>query len=229
MPKLSIKKKEDLTPAKAQEEEPVLLSQDGGIDRRSLKRRRMKIDDKVIRFRDNLLLGQTATDAYLNAGYGVKGADRSSARAAASELKRSTRVKALLAKPLNGREVTAEKIVDELHAAAFAMPSDELTWNQKIKALELLGKAKGLFQDQREKEQGLSTVQILNIMNAPAPLQIPSEAKEQEHAKSDNKKEQPPTQEEESLANPLSSIEPTMSAEGVRDEHDEESNQGEET
>ncbi len=58
-------------------------------------------------------------------------------------------------------EITIEKIEEELSVLAFGKAKGELTASDKLKALELLGKRRGMFKEAVEVNGPLAAIQIV--------------------------------------------------------------------
>ena len=108
-----------------------------------------KLTDKQKRFCEEYLIDLNATQAAVRAGYSPKTASR-----IAIELLNKTHVseylKGLMKERSEAVGVTSEQVVKELEKIAFA--DAEITGKEKMKALELLGKHLGMFQNQTSDE-----------------------------------------------------------------------------
>lgn len=108
-----------------------------------------KLTEKQKRFCEEYLIDLNATQAAVRAGYSAKTASR-----IAIELLNKTHVSEYLAKLMRDRsentKITSEQVIKELEKVAFS--DAEITGKEKIKALELLGKHLGMFQNQTSDE-----------------------------------------------------------------------------
>lgn len=108
-----------------------------------------KLTEKQKRFCEEYLIDLNATQAAVRAGYSPKTASR-----IAVELLNKTHVSQYLAKLMQVRsestKITSEQVVKELEKIAFS--DTEITGKEKMKALELLGKHLGMFQNQNSDE-----------------------------------------------------------------------------
>jgi len=119
-----------------------------------------KLTTRELAFVDNYRLTGNITQAYIDAGYKVK--SRQVASSCGSKLLRTAKIQRVLTIPTRARDMTIERIQEELGEAAFGEPVGALTHKDKLRALELIGKSKGMFKKE-EAPQGLTTVQILQI------------------------------------------------------------------
>ena len=108
-----------------------------------------KLTEKQKRFCEEYLIDLNATQAAIRAGYSVKYADREG-----HKLVENSRVLDYLNK-LRGEQsdrtgITADTVLKELKKIALA--DTEITGKEKIKALELLGKHLGMFNDKIETD-----------------------------------------------------------------------------
>jgi hypothetical protein len=84
-----------------------------------------------------------ATQSAIAAGYSENGAEVQGHR-----LLSNAKISAAVVKPLLKAEVTTERIVAELAKSGFdEKPANDFTWGDKHKALEMLGRIAGSFQD----------------------------------------------------------------------------------
>lgn len=108
-----------------------------------------KLTEKQKRFCEEYLIDLNATQAAIRAGYSSKTASR-----IAIELLNKTHVSKYLAELMRKRSestrITSEQVVKELEKIAFS--DAEITGKEKMKALELLGKHLGMFQNQTSDE-----------------------------------------------------------------------------
>ena len=108
-----------------------------------------KLTEKQKRFCEEYLIDLNATQAAVRAGYSPKTASR-----IAVELLNKTHVSQYLSKLMQERsestKITSEQVVKELEKIAFS--DTEITGKEKMKALELLGKHLGMFQNQNSDE-----------------------------------------------------------------------------
>lgn len=108
-----------------------------------------KLTEKQKRFCEEYLIDLNATQAAIRAGYSSKTASR-----IAIELLNKTHVSKYLAELMRKRsestKITSEQVVKELEKIAFS--DAEITGKEKMKALELLGKHLGMFQNQTSDE-----------------------------------------------------------------------------
>ena len=100
------------------------------------------------------LVSKNATRAAINAGYSAKTARSAGARLL-TNVAISAAIEKGLAEQLERAEVSADVLIQELKAMAFADPLEGGSCSHKLRALELLGKSLGLFQDKAtSKPQG---------------------------------------------------------------------------
>lgn len=108
-----------------------------------------KLTEKQKRFCEEYLIDLNATQAAIRAGYSSKTASR-----IAIELLNKTHVSKYLTELMRKRsestKITSEQVVKELEKIAFS--DAEITGKEKMKALELLGKHLGMFQNQTSDE-----------------------------------------------------------------------------
>ncbi len=119
-----------------------------------------KITKRELDFVDNYRLTGNITQAYIDAGYKVK--SRQAASVCGSKLLKTVKVQQVLTIPTRAKDMTIDRIQEELGRIAWSEPRNELSCQQKLRALELLGKSLGMFRKEK-KHQELTTVQILQI------------------------------------------------------------------
>ena len=114
-------------------------------------------EDKQQQFAKQYIIDFDATQAVLRAGYKCK--SRESAAAMGSRLLRNVKVQKMVSDNIQDRirrtHITQDRVVLELAAIAFSdMTKDTngLTWKDKLKALELLGKHLGMFTEKMDIE-----------------------------------------------------------------------------
>ena len=90
-----------------------------------------------------------ATQAAIRAGYSER-----TAGSLGQRLLKNVEIQKAIQKAMKKRErnteITAERVLKEIAAIAFAPIDDKLNYRDKIKALELLGKHQALFVDRVE-------------------------------------------------------------------------------
>lgn len=119
-----------------------------------------RLTDKQQRFADEYLIDLNATQAAIRAGYSVKTATEQAAR-----LLTNVKVQEYIQKRQNKLQantgITQEKVLAELAAIGFSVSTDfapngiplinaEHKTSSKIKALELIGKHIGMFEQKNE-------------------------------------------------------------------------------
>ena len=115
-------------------------------------------------FADEYLKDYNGKQAAIRAGYSEKTAENQ-----ASRMLRLVKVAEYLGKRQIEKEkkigITIEAIIDELKEVGFGIvDGDKLKMNDKIKALELLGKHLGMFSESKDKETEVNImVQVLTI------------------------------------------------------------------
>ena len=112
-----------------------------------------KLTNKQKRFCEEYLIDLNATQAAIRAGYSQKSASRFSI-----ELLNKTHVSAYIEKLRQEQQqrtqITADAVIGEL-AKIAAAEDVQITGKEKIKALELLGKHLGLFQNGADNSAAL--------------------------------------------------------------------------
>jgi len=122
------------------------------------------ITTKQISFVKEYLKDYNGKQAAIRAGYSEKTAENQ-----ASRMLRLVKVAEYLGKRQIEKEkkigITIEAIIDELKEIGFGIVDGEkLKMNDKIKALELLGKHLGMFTESKDKETEVNIqVQVLTI------------------------------------------------------------------
>ena len=115
-----------------------------------------KLTNKQKRFCEEYLIDLNATQAYIRAGYSVK--KTVTAEQNASKLLRNTKVQEYIAELRTNQQqrtqITADVVLGELVKIAAA-EDVQITGKEKIKALELLGKHLGLFQNGADNSAAL--------------------------------------------------------------------------
>ena len=95
------------------------------------------------------LIDLNATQAAIRAGYSKKTANRIGARLLSNVVIQQAIQEAMRKREQN-TGITAERVLKEIATIAFASVDDKLSYRDKIKALELLGKHQALFVDRVE-------------------------------------------------------------------------------
>lgn len=112
-----------------------------------------KLTEKQKRFCEEYLIDLNATQAAIRAGYSKRTADR-----IASENLKKLEVQQHLQQLMRQRSdrtgITADEVLRELQR--IAMTETEITGKEKMKALELLGKHLGLFQNNADNSEALA-------------------------------------------------------------------------
>lgn len=117
-------------------------------------------------FADEYLKDYNGKQAAIRAGYSEKTAENQ-----ASRMLRLVKVAEYLGKRQIEKEkkigITIEAIIDELKEIGFGIvDGDKLKMNDKIKALELLGKHLGMFSESKDKETEVNImVQVVTVGN----------------------------------------------------------------
>ena len=111
-----------------------------------------KMTDKQKRFCEEYLIDLNATQAAVRAGYSSRTADR-----IASENLRKPDVQQYLQRLMQERSkrtgITSDQVLRELER--IAMTETEITGKEKMRALELLGKHLGMFQNGADNSAAL--------------------------------------------------------------------------
>lgn len=107
--------------------------------------------DKQRRFVDEYMIDLNATQAAIRAGYSPKNADKIGPELL-GKTRVSTEITKLKAERSRTTTWTAERVVSELAKIAL---DPEAKRSDKIKALELIGKHGGMFQDKVEVSGGI--------------------------------------------------------------------------
>ena len=123
-----------------------------------------KLTEKQKRFIDEYLIDLNATQAATRAGYSAK-----TAYSMGQRLLKNVEIQKAVADRQNDlserTEITQDQIVTELAKIGFAKASDsqlsELKYNNKLKAIELLGRHLGMFTDKVQVE-GFVPVRIVD-------------------------------------------------------------------
>lgn len=124
--------------------------------------------EKQKRFADEYLIDLNATRAYRTVYTRVK--NNSTAAAAAARLLKNVNVSAYIEKRMEERskrtEVKQDDVINELAKIGFAKTAllyeMEIKTNDKLKALELLGRHLGMFTDKQEIKAQISYEEFLN-------------------------------------------------------------------
>ena len=95
------------------------------------------------------LIDLNATQAAIRAGYSKKTANRIGARLLSNVVIQQA-IQEAMRKREQDTGITAERVLKEIATIAFASVDDKLSYRDKIKALELLGKHQALFVDRVE-------------------------------------------------------------------------------
>ena len=125
---------------------------------------KLEITKKQKSFADEYLKDYNGKQAAIRAGYSEKSAENQ-----ASRMLSYAKVAEYLGKRQIEKEkkigITIEAIIDELQEVGFGIvDGDKLKMNDKIKALELLGKHLGMFSESKDKETEVNIqVQVLTI------------------------------------------------------------------
>ena len=125
---------------------------------------KLGITKKQKSFADEYLKDYNGKQAAIRAGYSEKTAENQ-----ASRMLRLVKVAEYLGKRQIEKEkkigITIEAIIDELREVGFGVVDGEkLKMNDKIKALELLGKHLGMFSESKDKETEVNImVQVVTI------------------------------------------------------------------
>jgi len=125
---------------------------------------KLEITKKQKSFADEYLKDYNGKQAAIRAGYSEKSAENQ-----ASRMLSYAKVAEYLGKRQIEKEkkigITIEAIIDELKEVGFGIvDGDKLKMNDKIKALELLGKHLGMFSESKDKETEVNIqVQVLTI------------------------------------------------------------------
>lgn len=108
-----------------------------------------KLTEKQKRFCEEYLIDLNATQAAIRAGYSVK-----TAYSIGEENLKKPEIQKMISELQNKQsertQITADTVLKELEKIAFA--DTEITGKEKIKALELLGKHLGMFNDKIETD-----------------------------------------------------------------------------
>jgi phage terminase small subunit len=114
----------------------------------------MPLNEKQKRFVKEYLVDLNATQAAIRAGYSKKTAGSQGQRLL-KNVEIQTAIQASATRRAQRTEITADRVVEELATVAFSRASDstgaELRYGNKIKALELLCRHLGIF-DERNKQ-----------------------------------------------------------------------------
>ena len=127
---------------------------------------KLGITKKQKSFADEYLKDYNGKQAAIRAGYSEKTAENQ-----ASRMLRLVKVAEYLGKRQIEKEkkigITIEAIIDELREVGFGVVDGEkLKMNDKIKALELLGKHLGMFSENKDKETEVNImVQVVTVGN----------------------------------------------------------------
>jgi len=125
---------------------------------------KLEITKRQKSFADEYLKDYNGKQAAIRAGYSEKTAENQ-----ASRMLRLVKVAEYLGKRQIEKEkkigITIEAIIDELKEVGFGIvDGDKLKMNDKIKALELLGKHLGMFSESKDKETEVNIlVQVVTI------------------------------------------------------------------
>jgi len=125
---------------------------------------KLEITKRQKNFADEYLKDYNGKQAAIRAGYSEKTAENQ-----ASRMLRLVKVAEYLGKRQIEKEkkigITIEAIIDELKEVGFGIvDGDKLKMNDKIKALELLGKHLGMFSESKDKETEVNIlVQVVTI------------------------------------------------------------------
>lgn len=125
---------------------------------------KLEITKRQKSFADEYLKDYNGKQAAIRAGYSEKTAENQ-----ASRMLRLVKVAEYLGKRQIEKEkkigITIEAIIDELREVGFGVVDGEkLKMNDKIKALELLGKHLGMFSEGKDKETEVNIlVQVVTI------------------------------------------------------------------
>jgi len=127
---------------------------------------KIEITKKQKSFADEYLKDYNGKQAAIRAGYSEKTAENQ-----ASRMLRLVKVAEYLGKRQIEKEkkigITIEAIIEELREVGFGVVDGEkLKMNDKIKALELLGKHLGMFSENKDKETEVNImVQVVTVGN----------------------------------------------------------------
>ena len=128
------------------------------------KMNKLEITKRQKSFADEYLKDYNGKQAAIRAGYSEKSAENQ-----ASRMLRLVKVAEYLGKRQIEKEkkigITIEAIIDELKEVGFGVVDGEkLKMNDKIKALELLGKHLGMFSEGKDKETEVNImVQVVTV------------------------------------------------------------------
>lgn len=116
--------------------------------------------DKQKLFAEEYIIDFNATQAAIRAGYSTK-----TASSIGAENLRKPKIQELISEAIRDRiartHITQERVVLELASVAFAgmadMEDSGITWKNKLRALELLGKHLGMFASKPAEQETTET------------------------------------------------------------------------
>lgn len=132
------------------------------VDKVKRKKSLFRLTPRERKFVQLYLESGNQTQSYIDAGYNCK--DREVAGRAANRLIHTNKVQSYMAQPLKEQDINTNKLIRELSKAAFGAPADEMLWQHKLRALEMVARITGAFR-QDDNPNAFSTTNILNIIN----------------------------------------------------------------